>query len=286
MIRIIDTYAEITLLFEDGKFSIDKWKTYINKIYSNSAELFLFDMKECLDNGKYSYEKDILPILIDVYENPKLEMLHESFCKVVNQLNQKVLDTFGKELNVDIVLYMGLCNGAGWVTNINGVDTVLLGVEKIIELDWCDINAMYGLIYHELGHVYQKQYGTLERAFSDSKSEFLWQLFTEGIAMYFEQVLVGNLNYYHQDANDWKAWCDDHFLQIKTDFHDDLDTMTKQNQRYFGDWCRYHEKGDVGYYLGARYIQYLVKEHSIDELINYDLPRVSELFSEFMDQCV
>ena len=32
MIRIIDTYAEITLLFEDGKFSIDKWKNYINQI--------------------------------------------------------------------------------------------------------------------------------------------------------------------------------------------------------------------------------------------------------------
>ena len=286
MIRIIDTYAEINHLFDDGKFSIDKWKNYINQIYSNSAELFLSDMKECLDNGKYTYENNILPILNDVYENPKLDTLHKSFKKVVNQLNQKVLDTFGEELNIDIVLYMGLCNGAGWVTNINGLDTVLLGVEKIIELNWCDINSMYGLIYHELGHVYQKQYGTLERTFSDNKSEFLWQLFTEGIAMYFEQVLVGNSNFYHQDINGWKAWCDEHFLQIKTDFHNDLDTMTRQNQRYFGDWCRYHGNGDVGYYLGARFIQYLVKEHSFEELINYDLPRVSELFSEFMELCV
>ena len=286
MIRIIDTYADIPCLFNRGNFNIETWKHYINQVYPNSAELFLSDMKECLDNGKYSYENDILPILNDVSENPKLEILQESFSKAVNQLNQKVFDTLGKELNVDIVLYMGLCNGAGWVTNINGVDTVLLGVEKIIELDWCDINAMYGLIYHELGHVYQKQYGTLERAFSDSKSVFLWQLFTEGITMYFEQVLVENLNFYHQDTNGWKAWCDEHFLQIKTDFHNDLDTMTKQNQRYFGDWCRYHGKGDVGYYLGARFIQYLVKKHSFDELITYDLPRVSELFSEFMEQCI
>ena len=194
MIRIIDTYQEINPLFDDGKFSIDKWKTYINQVYPNSAELYFSDMQECLDNGKYTYENDILPILNDVFENPKLEILHESFSKVVNQLNQKVIDIFGKALDVDIVLYMGLCNGAGWVTNINGVDSVLLGVEKIIELDWCNVNSMYGLIYHELGHVYQKQYGTLERAFSDSKSVFLWQLFTEGIAMYFEQVLVGNLN--------------------------------------------------------------------------------------------
>lgn len=286
MIRIIDTYAEINHLFDDGKFNIDKWEIYINQIYSNSADIFLSDMKECLNYGKYTYENDILPILNDVYEHPKMEILHESFSEVVNQLNQKVIDIFGKELDVDIVLYMGLCNGAGWVTNINGVDTVLLGAEKIIELDWCDVNSMYGLIYHELGHVYQKQYGTLERSFSDSKSEFLWQLFTEGIAMYFEQVLVGDLNFYHQDTNGWKTWCDEHFLQIKTDFHNDLDTMTRQNQRYFGDWCRYHGKGDIGYYLGARFIQYLVKEHSFDELITYDLPGISGLFSEFMEQCV
>lgn len=286
MIRIIDTYAEINHLFDDGKFNIDKWEIYINQIYSNSADIFLSDMKECLNYGKYTYEKNILPILNDVFEHPKLDILHESFSEVVNQLNQKVIDIFGKELDVDIVLYMGLCNGAGWVTNINGVDTVLLGAEKIIELDWCDVNSMYGLIYHELGHVYQKQYGTLERNFSDSKSEFLWQLFTEGIAMYFEQVLVGDLNFYHQDTNGWKTWCDEHFLQIKTDFHNDLDTMTRQNQRYFGDWCRYHGKGDIGYYLGARFIQYLVKEHSFDELITYDLPGISGLFSEFMEQCV
>ncbi len=285
MIRIIDTYADISCLFDNGNFNMETWKTYINQIYSNSAELFLSDMKECLGNEKYTYENDILPIINEVCDNTKLDILYGSFCEVVNQLNQKVLDTFGKELNVDIVLYMGLCNGAGWVTNINGVDTVLLGVEKIIELDWCDINAMYGLIYHELGHVYQKQYGTLERTFSDNKSEFLWQLFTEGIAMYFEQVLVGDLNFYHQDVNDWKAWCDEHFLQIKTDFHNDLDTMTRQNQRYFGDWCRYHGNGDVGYYLGARFIQYLVKEHSFDDLITYDLPVVMELYSEFMDKC-
>lgn len=37
---------------------------------------------------------------------------------------------------------------------------------------------------------------------------FVWQLFTEGIAMYFEQALVGNFNYYHQDKNGCLEWCD------------------------------------------------------------------------------
>lgn len=285
MIRIIDTYEDINCLFDDGNFNIDKWKTYINNIYNDSADIFQSEMNDYIATGMYTYEKDFLPIINDVYKNPKLDILHASFEKVVNNLNQKVLDEVGKELDVEVVLYIGLCNGAGWVTNINGRDTVLLGIEKIMELNWCDVNSVYGLIYHELGHVYQKQYGILKREFADSKNVFLWQLFVEGIAMYFEQVLVGNPHYYQQDANGWKTWCDEHFLQIKEDFQKDLDTMTRQNQRYFGDWCNYHGKGDVGYYLGARFIQYVVKTHSLKQMINYELDEVYELYCEFMEKC-
>lgn len=285
MIRIIDTYEDINCLFDSGNFNIDKWRTYINDIYNDSADIFQSEMNDYIETGMYTYEKDFLPIINDVYKNPKLDILHASFEEVVNNLNQKVLDEVGKELDVDVVLYIGLCNGAGWVTNINGRDTVLLGIEKIMELNWCDVNSMYGLIYHELGHVYQKQYGILKREFADSKSEFLWQLFVEGIAMYFEQVLVGNPHYYHQDVNGWKSWCEEHFLQIKEDFQKDLDTMTRQNQRYFGDWCNYHGKGDVGYYLGARFIQYVVKKHSLEQMIKYEFDEVYELYCEFMENC-
>ena len=118
------------------------------------------------------------------------------------------MECFGHELEIDIVLYVGLCNGAGWVTNINGRDVILLGIEKILELNWYDEDSMRGLIYHELGHVYQMQYGVLEQESFDHRKNFVWQLFVEGIAMYFEQVLVGDKNYFHQDAEGWKQWCE------------------------------------------------------------------------------
>ena len=87
----------------------------------------------------------------------------------------------------------------------------------------------------------------MSQASDDNKKNFVWQLFTEGIAMYFEQTLVGNYNYYHQDAGGWKEWCDNHFVQILRDFNLDLPTMTQFEQRYFGDWCNYHGYSDVGY---------------------------------------
>ena len=72
MIKIIDTFAQINDLFEDGKFILDKWKTYMNSIYDNAAKLVIDDMKDCLDSGDYVYEKDILPIINAVYRHPDL----------------------------------------------------------------------------------------------------------------------------------------------------------------------------------------------------------------------
>ena len=286
MIKIIDTFAQINDLFEDGKFILDKWKTYMNSIYGNAANLVINDMKECFGSGDYVYEKDILPIITAVYKHADLEILHSSFCKVTEGLNKKVNDCFGNEVDIDIVLYVGPCNGAGWVTNIDGRDVILLGVEKILELNWVDEAFMCGLIYHELGHVYHTQYGDFEQQSDISEQNFVWQLFTEGIAMYFEQILVNDFNYYHQDKNGWLEWCDNHLGEILADFYNDLETMTKCNQRYFGDWVSYNGRGDVGYYLGTKFVQRLNEKYSFEELINLKIDRVHQEFISFAESTI
>lgn len=99
--------------------------------------------------------------------------------------------------------------------------------------------------------------------------------------MYFEQRLKNDINYYHQDKNGWKAWCDAHYSQIIADFIHDLPTMTRKNQRYFGDWISYSCHGDVGYYLGARFVQWICKTHAFDDILSYDLPQIKHLFCQF-----
>ena len=283
MVKIIDTFSQIEPLFDNGTFNIEKWESYINSIYDNSANVFKDDLRECLDSGNYVYEKDILPILNAVCDNPHLQTLYSSFCKITDGLNKTIYDRFGCELNIDIVLYMGLCNAAGWITTINGRDVVLLGIEKILELNWCDVSSMYGLIYHELGHVYHKQYGIFHQHSDNRNLNFVWQLFTEGIAMHFEQVLINNFNYYHQDKNGWLEWCDNHFKQILEDFYNDLPTMTKSNQKYFGDWVSYHGKSDVGYYLGTKFVQQLCDKYDLVQLINLTIDDVYQEFSFFAE---
>ena len=281
MIKIIDTLSQINSLFDDRTFNIRKWENYINSIYDKSADIFKNDLKEYLESGDYIYEKDILPIINDVYENVSLQILQTSFNKVTDRLNDKIKNHFDNEVNVDIVLYLGLCNGAGWVNNINGRDVILLGIEKILELNWCDEDSMYGLIYHELGHVYHKQYGEFEQHSEDNERNFVWQLFTEGIAMYFEQVLVGDTNYFHQNKNGWLDWCEENYCQIVKDFNSDLPSMTRFNQRYFGDWVDYYGRSDIGYFLGAKFVQYLCDKIGFEQLIKVGIDEVYQEFCEF-----
>lgn len=282
--KILDSYHQILEIYDDGKFNFEKWSIYINEIYENSASMFVDDMNRCIATGEYTFTENYLPVLNEVYSNIELrELAHDSFTKVVNGLPEKIFDKFRRELDVEIVFYVGLCNAAGWVKNIDGRTVIFLGLEKIMELNWCDLQSMYGLIYHELGHVYQKQYGVLERKFGNHREIFLWKLFTEGIAMYFEQVLVRDLAFFHQDRNGWKAWCDAHLEEIKRDFDRDLQTMNAQNQNYFGDWVTYQGHGDVGYYLGCKFIHFIREKYEFDEIINWDIKRVEKLYGEFIE---
>ena len=78
----------------------------------------------------------------------------------------------------------GLCNGAGWATSLDGRDAVLLGIEKIIELNWQDESAMQALIFHEIGHIWHKTYGNLyPEARSEGEKITGSALYQEGLAM-------------------------------------------------------------------------------------------------------
>ena len=282
--KIINTLNDIFDIYSSGSFDINKWNNYINNINPKLGWLCTQDMNEAINTGQVSFKKDYLPILNSVInQREKLYTLQKNFITITECLEDKVLSKFNKTIDVEIVLYLGLCNGAGWVEEIDNKVYCLLGIEKILELNWYDLDSLYGLIYHELGHVYQKQYGVLEREFDNNKHQFLWQLFTEGIAMYFEQTLIGDYEYYHQDKNGWKYWCDNHINQIALDFSNDLYLMTFDNQRYFGDWVYYEGYSDVGYYLGTMFIQYICKQYAFDEILTFDINKVDKLFNQYIN---
>jgi hypothetical protein len=246
-----------------------------------AKDLCLNDMQEGIDAG-FPWETSYLPVLDAVIKDKtKFDQVIESFNLITENLEEKIVKRFGKSVDADVILYLGLCNGAGWVTLVDGKTTVLLGIEKILELNWQDINHMTGLIIHELGHAYQDQYGILKREFDNNPDKFLWQLFTEGIAMVFEQEIAGSPEYFHQYDEEWKKWCDKNIDLIRKSFSDDLECMTNENQRYFGDWVRFEGYGDTGYYLGARFVRFLLGSDTFNNIICYDINDVKTGFERF-----
>ena len=152
--KIINTCNEIKKTFTDG-FSIDLWQEYAAGI---SAELPLKCEKDARD---YDFEKEVRPILDEALNEEKINNLDKSFRKVIDNLNSNLAKLFDEEPDINIILYLGLCNGAGWATTLDRKNTVLLGVEKIIELDWGDEANMRALILHEIGHLWHKLNGNL-----------------------------------------------------------------------------------------------------------------------------
>ncbi len=280
--KIFDTTFDMMSSYEYGHFNLEKWKAYTDSSVPGAKELCLADMQDCLNSG-FTWEKDYLPVLNAIMEKEdQPHRIIDSFHEITSHLEDKIVNRFGKSVDADIYLYLGLCNGAGWVTTINGKTTVLLGIEKILELNWCSIDDMNGLIIHELGHVYHSQYGKGNIKPESLHDQFLWQLFREGVAMVFEQEVLGNLDYFNQDKNGWKNWCNNHLNLLKDSFSKDIKTMTHETQRYFGDWVAFEGHGDTGYYLGTKFVRFMMETESFDKIILYDIDKVKMIFGSFV----
>lgn len=275
MINIIDTFEEIVRLAEKGTFSMDKWERYAASISESLPPKLLEDAKD------YDFDSQIFPILESALNSPsQAERAHRSFLKVTDKLPQRFYEVFGFEPDVQIVLYLGLCSGAGWATELDGKKSVLLGLEKIVELDWCSETNMVGLVYHELGHMVHDTLGTLRVETKKASDRSAWQLFQEGVAMYCEQLLCGRDDLYHQDKNGWLAWCREHKKELFSEYFRRMD-LNESTQDFFGDWCSYRGHSDTGYYLGCEFVKDLVKKYSFQKTVRMDLNQVKEGLNGF-----
>lgn len=275
--RIVNACRNLDRYFPDQVFCMERWENYMEALLPGASQMIRADV------ATYDFERQCMPVLQNALlcAGRRMEVT-DAFDALAEGLEEKMQRIFHRTLDVEVILCLGLCNGAGWVTTLHGSTVVLLGIEKIIELDWCSQRDMVGLLYHELGHVYQAQYGVLKRDSASAADGFLWQLYTEGVAMCFEQILMGDPAFYHQDKHGWKAVLDAHLEALKHDFCRDMHTMDSRTQCYFGDWARYRGVGDAGYYLGAQFVQFVLKSYDFDQVISLDLPEVKVLFEKFL----
>ncbi len=276
--KIINACDTIKTLFADG-FDLQTWRKYAGRI---SKELPV----KCKNDAKeYDFEKNVLPVLNNALQADEIDLVSDSFQSVTATLQENLSKLFDTEPDINIILYLGLCNGAGWATTLDGQDTVLLGVEKIIELDWGDETNMRALILHEIGHLWHKHNGNLHIPEFTKRRKGIAQLYCEGVAMVCEHILCGDDDFYHQNKNGWLDWCYKNENEIKREYLHRLDAG-KSVQDFFGDWCSYNGHSDVGYFLGCRFVHFLMKTHSLKEIANMKYRSLNKAFAEFANTVI
>ncbi len=264
--RIIDGFAGMRSAFPNGAFSLEAWRSYARTISNTLPE------KVEADTAEYDFQRDVLPVLELLYKSPeKAAQAHESFLKVTQGLPERLEAVLGSPVDAVLVFYLGLCCAAGWATELDGRPAVLLGVEKIVELDWGSERDMVGLVYHELGHLWHFQTRSAPVWDETPREKALWQLYTEGVAMYAEQLLCENPHFYHQDRDGWLTWCRENRTRLFAEYRRRADAG-ENVQDFFGDWCAFEGYSDVGYYLGAELIHALAAENTLQELADLGLP--------------
>ena len=276
--RIINTCDKIKSLFSNG-FDMSVWRKYAGEI---SKEL----PSKCENDAKnYDFNNDVLPVLENALDEEKINFVSRNFQAVIDTLNDNLTKLFDTDPDINIILYLGLCNGAGWATTLDDKNTVLLGVEKIIELNWGDETNMRALILHEIGHLWHKLNGNLHIPEYTKRRKGIAQLYCEGVAMVCEHILCGDDEFYHQDKDGWLSWCYKNENQIKREY---LRRLVKKEsvQDFFGDWCSYNGHSDVGYFLGCRFVEYLMKTYSLKGIANMKYYSINKAFKKFTNTVI
>ena len=264
--RIIDTYPEIVALCGANVtpcFRLDAWRAYAERISPSLRQHVEADA------SAYDLPRQVVPVVEAAWlQRDKMETAHRSFLIAVESLPARIREAFGIDMDVDVVFYLGLCNGAGWATTLDGRDAVLLGIEKIVELDWVDERSMCALLYHELSHIWHRLAGAAQVARTPHEKGLL-QLYREGFAMYGEQLLCGDDTYFHQDDGAWLPWCRENAAMLKDEYLRRIEAG-ESVQDFFGDWCRFLDHADVGYFLGCDFVRSMTRRFTPEQIARLD----------------
>ncbi|HBR31009.1 MAG: hypothetical protein PHD46_01790 [Eubacteriales bacterium] len=274
-IHVIDTYKQIEeYKNSNNRFSLDAWKKYADSI---SPSLY----QKCFDDAaKYDFEKDVVPVLNDALQThyDRVTSAHNALNDIAKTLPHRASEMFNMDLDITIIFYLGLCNGAGWATVMDGKQTILLGAEKIAELKWHELDTMGDLICHEIAHlIHFALRGNIARP-----NKAVWQLYSEGIATLYSQKLYKE-GFYHQNQNGWLDFCRENIAAIKDEYLKRL-TYAESTADFFGDWNLVMGKSNLGYYLGSEFIRYLEIGLSLSDIACLSYEAITTKLYSFLEE--
>jgi uncharacterized protein YjaZ len=209
---------------------------------------------------------------------------HDNILKVLDGLEERVKKTFQIELEINVVIYCGLCNSAGWVTTYGGRRAVLLGIDKIAELGWHTMEKIEPLISHELCHVIHFEIrGEDDLDIAIEKNRYnrgIWSIYEEGFAQFYQQKLSGDGS--DSRGTEWYENCVKNFSGLKKLYSEALYDSEKGTKEFFGDWFKVLGISDAGYFLGAELIKGLNLKYTIKEIAALEFQEIQREVMDFL----
>lgn len=182
-------------------------------------------------------------------------------------------------INVVVVLYHGLGNGAGWVATYENKPAIYLGIEKILELGWNTRGKLEDLISHEFGHVIHESMRETLVPYDDFKRKTIFKLYTEGVATYCESIINGR----EKSSPEWYEKCLENELYLKKEFLRRLESNSQEITDFFGDWNLIYGIYEAGYFLGLQIVKRLIRKMTITELMKIDYEVFYNEFIKYFD---
>lgn len=287
MIKIIDTFKDYKEVFEHNlDISTQEKISLWEELYSSKYPEVINKLKDDIKSDGYNWvdiarensfnkTKEDFSKMVEAYENIK---------NVMEDVNNNVKEAFNLDLDINIVLYAGLCHSAGWVDEYEGKRAILYGIDQIANLNWQDRNKLKNLIAHELCHIIHFEIRDRYNLIDDYKTNYeygIWRLYIEGFAQFYRNKLTP---LFEERGESWVKACDEQKEELKKLYIEALNDNDKGTNDFFGDWWQVMGISDVGYYLGQEFVKELSEKLSLKEVITIRFEGLEKEVLDFLER--
>lgn len=181
----------------------------------------------------------------------------------------ETLDGLVPDVEVPVVVFVGMGTSNGWVTTYRGHTTLFLAAEQAPPAHLLPV-----LVAHEGVHAVQQ---IVERDWDDDVYTIAASTFAEGLATYASTLAVAGLRddqylWFDDEHEDWHGACVRTDPVVRQRLSEVLSESGREVERRFfmlsGDHSPTPQR--FGYFAGLDVVRRLARLHSLDQLLRWD----------------
>jgi len=278
---IVDTFPAFLAFWEKAQHlsldtQIDGWASDYMAQWSELLEKQIQSYVEYGDDWRDVARERVIPFWAE--RLPSMQCAHEYLLRVCAPVYERAQATLGFRQALAFVIYVGIGCGAGWATMYQDNPAILFGLENIAEEGWDDVAVLWGMIAHEIGHLWHFEQRA-QAGLAPGRGPW-WDLYTEGLAQRCEQIIAGKESW-HMAAQyvDWVSWCEQELPWLAREFLRVVEAGDDVRP-FFGSWFALRGRKQTGYFLGCEVVRQLEAQKTLQEIAL--LEDVEAVFSDVL----